>query len=164
VTSETPEKSDQPDGGQERSDRGIGAGFAQVGSAYYPVLVAVFTALVIISNVTDVLSEVYGFKAARRAIMLGFSMNVLAALAFWVTIYLPAADFYENQAALENVVHAYTQLIIAGLAGFIVGQTINAWVVVAIKERTKEKHLWARLVGSTFAGHRGGRDRHHQLP
>ena len=188
VTSQTPEIPDKP------------TGFAQVGSAYYPILVAVFTALVIISNVTatkgvafgpvitdggfivfpltyvigDVLSEVYGFKAARRAILLGFSMNVLAALAFWVTIYLPAADFYENQAALENVVHAYTQLIIAGLAGFIVGQTINAWVVVAIKERTKEKHLWARLVGSTFAGqlgdtlvfcsHRGERDRHHHVP
>jgi queuosine precursor transporter len=165
----------------ERSDREQKTVFAQVGSTYYPILVAVFTALVIVSNVTatkgvafgpiitdggfivfpltyvigDVLSEVYGFKAARRAIILGFSMNVLAALAFWVTIYLPAADFYENQAAFENVVHAYTQLIVAGLAGFIVGQTINAWVVVAIKERTKEKHLWARLVGSTFAGQLG---------
>jgi uncharacterized integral membrane protein (TIGR00697 family) len=156
-------------------------GFAQVGSLYYPILVAVFTALVIISNVTatkgvafgpiitdggfivfpltyvigDVLSEVYGFKAARRAIFLGFAMNILAALAFWVTIYLPAADFYTNEEHFENVVHAYTQLIVAGLAGFIVGQTINAWVVVAIKERTKEKHLWARLVGSTFAGQLG---------
>ena len=155
--------------------------FAQVGSTYYPILVAVFTALVIISNVTatkgvafgpiitdggfivfpltyiigDVLSEVYGFKAARRAIYLGFSMNALAALAFWVTIYLPAADFYANQEHFENIVHAYTQLIVAGLAGFIVGQTINAWVVVKIKERTKEKHLWARLVGSTFAGQLG---------
>ncbi len=103
----------------------------------------------------DVLSEVYGFKAARRAIFLGFAMNILAALAFWVTIYLPAADFYTNQEHFENIVHAYTQLIIAGLAGFIVGQTINAWVVVLIKERTKEKHLWARLVGSTFAGQLG---------
>jgi queuosine precursor transporter len=157
------------------------SGFASVGSRYYPAFVAVFTALVIISNVTatkgvafgpiitdggfivfpltyvigDVLSEVYGFKAARRAIFLGFSMNILAALAFWITIYLPAADFYQNQAAFENVVHAYTQLIVAGLAGFIVGQTINAWTVVAIKERTKEKHLWARLVGSTFAGQLG---------
>ncbi|WP_018602654.1 queuosine precursor transporter [Mycobacterium sp. 155] len=156
-------------------------GTAAIGSAYYPVLVAVFTALVIISNVTatkgvafgpiitdggfivfpltyiigDVLSEVYGFKAARRAIFLGFAMNVLAAFIFWVTIYLPAADFYTNEEHFENVVHAYTQLIVAGLAGFIVGQTINAWVVVAIKERTKEKHLWARLVGSTFAGQLG---------
>lgn len=156
-------------------------GTAAIGSSYYPTLVAVFTALVIVSNVTatkgvafgpiitdggfivfpltyvigDVLSEVYGFKAARRAIFLGFGMNVLAAFAFWVTIYLPAADFYANQEHFENVVHAYTQLIVAGLAGFIVGQTINAWVVVAIKQRTKEKHLWARLVGSTFAGQLG---------
>jgi uncharacterized integral membrane protein (TIGR00697 family) len=82
-------------------------------------------------------------------------MNILAAAALWITIYLPAADFYANQAHFENVVHAYTQLIVAGLAGFIVGQTINAWVVVLIKERTKEKHLWARLVGSTFAGQLG---------
>jgi uncharacterized integral membrane protein (TIGR00697 family) len=162
---------------QEHQHRGTAA----IGSAYYPVLVAVFTALVIISNVTatkgvafgpiitdggfivfpltyvigDVLSEVYGFKAARRAIFLGFAMNILAAFTFWVTIYLPAADFYTNEEHFENVVHAYTQLIIAGLAGFIVGQTINAWVVVAIKQRTKEKHLWARLVGSTFAGQLG---------
>ncbi len=156
-------------------------GFASVGSRYYPVLVAVFTALVIISNVTatkgvafgpiitdggfivfpltyiigDVLAEVYGFRAARRAILLGFAMNALAALAFWVTVYLPAADFYPNQEHFANVVGAYTQLIAAGLAGFIVGQTINAWTVVKIKERTKEKHLWARLVGSTFAGQLG---------
>jgi queuosine precursor transporter len=157
------------------------AAFAQVGSAYYPALAAVFTALVIISNVTatkgvafgpvitdggfivfpltyvigDVLSEVYGFKAARRVIFLGFAMNALAALAFWVTVYLPAADFYANQEHLENIVGAYTQLIVAGLAGFVVGQTINAWVVVRIKERTKERHLWARLIGSTFAGQLG---------
>jgi uncharacterized integral membrane protein (TIGR00697 family) len=166
---------------RELNDPDRPRGLAQVGSVYYPILVAVFTALVIISNVTatkgvafgpiitdggfivfpltyvigDVLSEVYGFKAARRAILLGFAMLALAAFAFWVTVYLPAADFYENQAAFETVIGAFTQLLVAGLAGFIVGQTINAWTVVAIKQRTKEKHLWARLVGSTFAGQLG---------
>ena len=153
-------------------------GFATTGSAYYATLVAVFTGLVLISNVTatkgiafgpiitdggfivfpltyvigDVLSEVYGFRATRRAIFIGFAMEGLAALVFWVTIYLPPADFYENQAAFETVVGAFTRLIVAGLAGFIVGQTVNAWTVVAIKARTKEKHLWARLVGSTVVG------------
>ena len=109
-------------------------GFAQVGSPYYPLFVAVFTGLVIISNVTatkgvafgpiitdggfivfpvtyvigDVLSEVYGFNAAKRAIYLGFGMNIVAAMTFWFTVYLPPADFYENQAHLENIVHAYT--------------------------------------------------------
>jgi uncharacterized integral membrane protein (TIGR00697 family) len=159
-------------------------GFAATGSIYYPTLVAVFTGLVLISNVTatkgiafgpiigdwslitdggfivfpltyvigDVLSEVYGFKATRRAIFIGFAMEALAGLVFWVTIYLPPADFYANQAAFEVVVRAFTQLIVAGLAGFIVGQTVNAWIVVRIKARTKEKHLWARLVGSTVVG------------
>ena len=154
------------------------------GSAYYPTLVAVFTGLVLISNVSatkgiafgpiigdwslitdggfivfpltyvigDVLSEVYGFKATRRAIYIAFAMEALAAFTFWLTAYLPAADFYTNQAAFEAVVKPFTQLIIAGLAGFIVGQTLNAWVVVRIKARTKEKHLWARLIGSTIVG------------
>ncbi len=159
-------------------------GFATTGSAYYPTLVAVFTGLVLISNVSatkgiafgpiigdwslitdggfivfpltyvigDVLSEVYGFKATRRAIYIAFVMEALAAFTFWLTAYLPAADFYTNQAAFEAVVKPFTQLIIAGLAGFIVGQTLNAWVVVQIKARTKEKHLWARLIGSTIVG------------
>ncbi len=159
-------------------------GFATTGSAYYPTLVAIFTGLVLISNVSatkgiafgpiigdwslitdggfivfpmtyvigDVLSEVYGFRATRRAIYIAFVMEALAAFTFWLTAYLPAADFYTNQAAFEAVVKPFTQLIIAGLAGFIVGQTLNAWVVVKIKARTKEKHLWARLIGSTIVG------------
>lgn len=159
-------------------------GFATTGSAYYPTLVAIFTGLVLISNVSatkgiafgpiigdwslitdggfivfpmtyvigDVLSEVYGFRATRRAIYIAFVMEAVAAFTFWLTAYLPAADFYTNQAAFEAVVKPFTQLIIAGLAGFIVGQTLNAWVVVRIKARTKEKHLWARLIGSTIVG------------
>jgi queuosine precursor transporter len=159
-------------------------GFATTGSAYYPTLVAIFTGLVLISNVSatkgiafgpiigdwslitdggfivfpmtyvigDVLSEVYGFRATRRAIYIAFVMEAIAAFTFWLTAYLPAADFYTNQAAFEAVVKPFTQLIIAGLAGFIVGQTLNAWVVVRIKARTKEKHLWARLIGSTIVG------------
>ena len=41
----------------------------------------------------DVLSEVYGFKAARRAIFIGFAMDALAAGTFWLTIDPAAADF-----------------------------------------------------------------------
>ncbi|MGV0798956.1 queuosine precursor transporter, partial [Mycolicibacterium elephantis] len=54
--------------------------------------------------------------------------------------------------AFEAVVKPFTQLVIAGLAGFIVGQTLNAWVVVRVKTRFGERHLWARLIGSTIVG------------
>ncbi len=152
-----------------------------MGSAYYPVLVAVFTALVIISNVTatkgvafgpiitdggfivfpltyvigDVLSEVYGFKAARRAIFTGFAMNILPRLRSGSRSICRPRISTRTRSTSRTSRAAYTGLIIAGLAGFIVGQTLNAWVVVRIKERTKEKHLWARLIGSTFVGQLG---------
>ena len=100
----------------------------------------------------DVLGEVYGFKATRRAIYLGFAIAALGGLAFWLTMILPAADFYPNQAAFETVVQAFLQVLLASLAGYLVGQTLNAFVLVRIKEFTKEKHLWARLVGSTIVG------------
>jgi uncharacterized integral membrane protein (TIGR00697 family) len=153
-------------------------GFATIGSAYYPTLVAVFTGLVLISNVAatkgvafgplltdggflvfpltyvigDVLSEVYGFRAARRAVFVGFAMQALAVLVLWATVRLPGAPDYANQDALATTVAAITGLAVAGLSGFLVGQLVNAWVVVRIKQRTKEQHLWARLLGSTVVG------------
>ncbi|TQF74877.1 queuosine precursor transporter [Rhodococcus spelaei] len=100
----------------------------------------------------DVLSEVYGFKSTRRAIYLGFGAMILASACFWVLIALPSADFYEHQDALASVVGVYPRLLLAGLAGYLVGQMLNSLVMVSIKERTKEKHLWARLIGSTIVG------------
>jgi len=165
--------------------------FAHVSRGYYPTIVALFVATLLISNVAaskgvaffgssdltlgplqilpintdgafflfplayilgDVLSEVYGLRAARRAIYLGFGSLLLMSVCFWVAIELPAASFYENQAALETVVGVVPRLVLAGLAGFVVGQLLNAVVLVKIKERTKEKHLWARLIGSTVVG------------
>ncbi|WP_372494384.1 MULTISPECIES: queuosine precursor transporter [Nocardia] len=103
----------------------------------------------------DVLSEVYGFRAARRTIYYGFGMLALMVVCFWIAIELPAAEFYPNQDAFRTVVGTTPQLVAAGLAGYVIGQFLNSMTLVLIKERTKEKHLWARLLGSTVAGEFG---------
>ncbi|MFC9893025.1 queuosine precursor transporter [Nocardia sp. NPDC127579] len=100
----------------------------------------------------DVLSEVYGFKATRRAIYYGFGALLLTVLCFAIAVRLPAAGFYENQQALESIIGPTWRLVLAGLAGYFVGQLLNSATLVLIKERTKEKHLWARLIGSTVVG------------
>lgn len=100
----------------------------------------------------DVLSEVYGFKAARRAIVMGFLMSALASVSFWLVILAPAADFYENQDSFENVLGFVPLIVLASLLGYLVGQTLNSWVLVKIKSITKEKKLWLRLLGSTGVG------------
>lgn len=144
----------------------------------YDIIVALFCAMLLISNIGatkliefgpfitdggaflfpltyifgDVLSEVYGFKRARRAIVLGFAISILASLVFWIVQIAPAAAAYENQSAFEAVLGFVPRIVLASLCGFLVGQLLNAWVLVKIKERTKEKNLWVRLIGSTVVG------------
>ena len=100
----------------------------------------------------DVISEVYGFKAMRRAVLSGFAVLALAALSFTLTVHLPPAPFYENQDAFEAVAGVIPQFFLAGLAGYVVGELLNSFVLVWMKRRTGEKTLWARLLGSTVVG------------
>ncbi len=100
----------------------------------------------------DVISEVYGFKAMRRVVLSGFAVLALAALSFSLTVQLPPADFYETQDAFEAVAGVIPQFFLAGLAGYVVGELLNSYVLVWMKRRTGERSLWARLLGSTVVG------------
>ena len=152
--------------------------FAKVGPSLYPALVAIFVGLLLISNigavkliefgpiitdggaflfplvyiVGDVLAEVYGWKAARRAILLGFAMSILAAITFYLVQISPPAEAWENQGAFEAVLGFVPRIVAASVLGFLVGQLLNAYVLVWIKKRTREGKLWARLLGSTVVG------------
>jgi uncharacterized integral membrane protein (TIGR00697 family) len=102
--------------------------------------------------VGDVLAEVYGLRQAKRAIWVGFSLAALASLTFLAVGAAPPGPGYENQEAFLAVLGFVPRIVLASLAGYLVGQFLNAYVVVKIKERTKERHLWARLIGSTVVG------------
>lgn len=152
--------------------------FAATTSSFYPVISAVFVALLVISNVGavklisvgplildggaflfplvyitgDVLSEVYGFKAARKTILIGFAMSVLAAITFWLIQMSPSAPGWENQSAFEAILGFVPRIVLASVCGFLLGQLLNSYVLVKIKTRTNESALWVRLIGSTVVG------------
>jgi len=100
----------------------------------------------------DVISEVYGFKAARRAVLTGFAMALLAAGTFWLVEQAPGASFYENQAAFEAVAGPVGQIVLASVIGYVCGQLTNSYVLVRMKQRTAERGLVARLATSTGFG------------
>ncbi|MCC9205931.1 queuosine precursor transporter [Arthrobacter sp. zg-Y769] len=103
----------------------------------------------------DVVSEVYGFRAARRAIFTGFAMALLAVVSFAVIIALPGFnDSYgaEKQAALEMALGPVWQIVVASLLGFLAGQLLNSMVLTRMKDRYREKALAGRLMASTGAG------------
>ena len=102
--------------------------------------------------VGDVISEVYGFRAARRAILVGFGTALMTFATFLVVMALPGAGFYENQDAFESVVWSGLQIVAASMVAYLVGQFLNAWVLVRLKARSAEPGLFRRLAGSTGVG------------
>lgn len=99
----------------------------------------------------DVLAEVYGFTQARRAILVGFAMAALASVTFLIVGAAPAGPGYENQEAFQAVLGFVPRIVFASLVGYVVGQLLNAYVLVWLKRRG-EGRLWARLIGSTVVG------------
>ncbi|WP_130874211.1 queuosine precursor transporter [[Pseudopropionibacterium] massiliense] len=100
----------------------------------------------------DVLAEVFGMRGARRAILLGFGVSLLASLTFLAVGAAPAAPGYENQEAFVAVLGFVPRIVVASLAGYLVGQFLNAWVLVKLKRWRGGKGMWKRLLGSTVVG------------
>lgn len=100
----------------------------------------------------DVLTEVYGYKRARRAIWAGFGAMVLAVIVFTIVRYLPAADFYTDQEAFVKVLGFFPRIVLASLVAYLVGSFINAYVLAKLKVATEGGRLWLRLIGSTLIG------------
>ena len=100
----------------------------------------------------DVLAEVFGFAKARRAITMGFIVSIIASLTFLLVDVAPPAADWPHQEAWHAVLGFVPRIVLASLAGYLVGQTLNAWVLTSLKEKNPNNRLWRRLIGSTVVG------------
>lgn len=100
----------------------------------------------------DILTEVYGYRRARRVIWLGFLCNLIAVVTIWVGQILPPASFWSGQAAYERVLGYTPRLLLASFLAYLLGEFTNAFVLAKMKIATKGRWLWSRTIGSTLVG------------
>ncbi len=100
----------------------------------------------------DVLTEVYGYARARRVIWLGFACNLLVVLAILAAQALPAAGFWDGQAAFDRVLGFAPRLLVASFLAYLVGEFANSYVLARLKLATRGRYLWLRTLGSTVIG------------
>lgn len=100
----------------------------------------------------DILAEVYGLRRANRAIITGFVLAAVMSLTFLIVDAAPPAADWPNQDAWHAVLGFVPRIVVASLLGYLAGQLLNALVLVRIKQRWGEQHLWVRLIGSTLVG------------
>ena len=116
-------------------------------SIQLPSAVIIFPVVYIIN---DILAEVYGYKKARNSIILGFTCNLIAVIAFSVALALPSPAFV-NVGAFNAVLGNMPRMLVASFAAYIVGSLINSKLMVKMKEKY-EKYLFARCIASTAVG------------
>lgn len=117
---------------------------------------AVLTAGIVIFPLSyvlgDVLTEVWGYAAARRVIWLGFACNAVAVAAVGIAGALPSAPFGASQVAYDEVLGHAPRILLASFAAYLVGELANAFVLAKLKIATQGRHLWLRTIGSTVVG------------
>lgn len=102
--------------------------------------------------IDDVLTEVYGYARARRALWAGFAALLFMAVMEWTVVHLPVAEGWNGQAAYERVFGAGWRIILASITAFWVGDLLNSFVLAKMKIATGGKYLWTRTIGSTIVG------------
>lgn len=86
--------------------------------------------------INDCVVEVYGFRAARLVIWLGFAMSLMVALFLQVAIWLPGDEQWGAQGAMETIYGAVPRIMAASFAAFLCGSLVNARVMSRMKARS----------------------------
>lgn len=100
----------------------------------------------------DILTEVYGFGRARRVIWIGFSMNVLMVLTFWLVGTLPADAMWGLQDSYMSILGVVPRIVLGSLVAYLFGEFINSYILAKMKVKQKGKNFGVRAIASTLVG------------
>ena len=102
--------------------------------------------------INDCIAEVWGFGKARLIIWLGFAVNFAMVALFQIAVALPAAPFWEGDAAFRFIFGLAPRIAASSLLAFLLGSFLNAYVMSKMKIASRGKHFSARAILSTLAG------------
>jgi uncharacterized integral membrane protein (TIGR00697 family) len=100
----------------------------------------------------DILTEVYGFKRARKVIWIGFGLLALSTITIYIVGLLPSASDWPNQEAYQTILGLTPRIVLGSFAAYLVGEFTNSYILAKIKLKTKGKMLWLRTISSTLIG------------
>ena len=105
----------------------------------------------IVFIIQDIIAELYGYKDAKKMVLLGFIMNFVGVLLFTLAIKLPSSAFWNNQEAFSTILGTTFRISIASFTAYIIGSLTNSKVMVKLKEKFP-KSLFVRAITSTIVG------------
>lgn len=101
--------------------------------------------------VTDILSENYGKRDAKRAVYLGFFALISLTVLMQLALYFEPNAFDFAQASLETIFGIMPRILLGSLAAYAASQLHDVWAYNKLKQKFPSKgQLWLRNNGSTM--------------
>jgi len=101
----------------------------------------------------SILTEIWGFRTARKVIFLCFFCNILLMSATSLVTLIASPDYLTETAEAYNRIFSYMpRIVVASLCAFLAGELTNAWFMVKIRAITGIRFLWVRTIGSSVVG------------
>jgi len=103
----------------------------------------------IIFLATDMLSEHYGGKEARKAVFLGFFISVMMTVSAMIALTMVPAPWDWAQGALATILTPMFRIVCGSMVAYLVSNTLDTFVYDFLKKKFPN-HLWLRNNGSTW--------------
>lgn len=100
---------------------------------------------------SDLFSEVYGYRWSRITCYLAFAMNLFMVLVFSAVIITPAPSYWTNQEAFQTVLGNTPRILFASLLAFVLGDLVNDKVFRKMKAKHPDTHKgfgWRAILSS----------------
>jgi uncharacterized integral membrane protein (TIGR00697 family) len=96
----------------------------------------------------DVMAEVYGYRRVRKLLYCGLCFLVLYALLLQLTVILPPAHDYPNDAAFSTIFSQAPRIVAASIAAFIVTELVNSFIMSHLKIRFHAQFFYGRAIAA----------------
>ncbi|WP_108651676.1 queuosine precursor transporter [Dongshaea marina] len=100
---------------------------------------------------SDLITEVYGYKFARMAVWTGFLFNWVFVIYGQIITHMPTPEFAsQSNHIFDSLLTMNSKIIIASTISYIIAEPLNSYVMAKLKIRSKGKLMGARFVASTL--------------
>ena len=101
---------------------------------------------------SDVFSEVYGYRWSRITCYIAFMANLFISVLCQIAIVIPAPDYYQNQEAFATILGSTWRILFASLSAYFIGDFVNDKIFQIMKQKQGERGFCWRAILSSAAG------------
>lgn len=93
---------------------------------------------------TDILTEKYGVKTARKAVWVGVVSEVLSLAVLQTALAFTPNELDMVNDSMKNIFGLYPRVTIASISMFVLSNQLDIFLFDKIKQKTNGKYLWLR--------------------